>query len=865
MAVAEVGLLERERELAVLDEAFARVATSGRGELVIVTGEAGIGKSALIRCHCDAHSGEARVLWGACEPLFSPSPFGPVVEIAQACGEPLRGLLASGASPHEVTLAVVEELRRRAPSIVVFEDVHWADDATLDLLRLLGRRHAGVPALIVVGYRDSEIDRYHPLRRALGELAPARLQPAPLSLAAVRTLAAESGLDAEALHRLSGGNPFFVSEAVESGKELPTSVREAVLARASRLTREAWGLLEVVAVSSVPAELWLLEEIDADAFAAAEEACMSGMLVAEAGTLRFRHELSRLAVLDEVAPDRRLMLERASLRTLESAEAAAGRSARLAHHAEAAGDADAVLRHAPEAAAQAAAVGAHREAAAQYARALRFAAALPAAQSAKLCERRSFECYLTNQFAQAQAATEQAIGIYRELGDAVAVANSSRWLGLVHLVAGATAEAFAAVDEAVSLLEQLPPSDELAVAYAAAAAVRMLSEDEAETADWATKAIELACRLGNDDAYLAAAGSLGAVQALHGSSEGRQRLEQVFGEASGLGLDNHVARMYVLMGMGACRERSLARMAQIVEAGITFAEQRDLPLWGRYLLAMRSWLELERGAWDRAGEMAELVLAQPCALSNLQARVVLGLVRARRGDPDSATPLAEADEVARKTGQLWWMSQVAAARAEAAWLQGCSDQVAAATEDAFRLACSLGAPWPAGELALWRRRSGLVEEPPPDVAEPFALQLRGEWQRAAEVWTRMGCPYEAALALAEADEPAALRSGLEQLRMLDARPAAEILARRLRQLGVAAPRGRYRAARANPAQLTARELEVLELLAEGLSNAAIADRLVVSRRTVDHHVSAILRKLRVTDRHQAVAEATALGVVPKGG
>jgi DNA-binding CsgD family transcriptional regulator len=251
----------------------------------------------------------------------------------------------------------------------------------------------------------------------------------------------------------------------------------------------------------------------------------------------------------------------------------------------------------------------------------------------------------------------------------------------------------------------------------------------------------------------------------------------------------------------------------------------------------------------------------PSTTPRIVSLVVLALVRARRGDPALWPLLDEAWTLAEPTGELPRLGPVAAARAEAAWLEGDRDAVAAATEAALPLALERKAEFLIGELADWRRRAGLDGEIPAGAAEPYELQLAGEWARAAELWRALGCPYEAALALADADEEEPLRQALKELQRLEARPAAAFVARRLRERGARGlPRGPRPATRENPGSLTPRQQEVLGLVAEGLRNADIAQRLVLSERTVDHHVAAVLRKLGVRTRVEASAEAVRLGL-----
>ncbi len=256
------------------------------------------------------------------------------------------------AVPYEVAAAVGRLLEQRPATILVLEDLHAADEATLDVVRLLARRVDGLPALVIATYRDVGLDRWHPLRIVLGEISAVspvdRLRLAALSQEAVASLAAPHEAMAEELYLKTGGNPFFVTEALAAAEEeIPATVRDAVLGRAARLSPEARMLLDAIAVAGSQAELWLLDALAGDGARHLDEALASGVVVARTRAVAFSHELARRAVEESIPVQRRLALHRAALATLESPPEGAPDPARLAHHAHAAGDAEAVLKFAP--------------------------------------------------------------------------------------------------------------------------------------------------------------------------------------------------------------------------------------------------------------------------------------------------------------------------------------------------------------------------------------------------------------------------------------------------------------------------------------------------------------------------------------
>ncbi|GGO26454.1 ATP-binding protein [Deinococcus humi] len=863
-------LLERAVPLDQL-LAWSGDAAAGRGRLILLAGEAGVGKTVFLQEFVRRLARPNGVLLGACDPLSTPRPLGPLLDIASLLGGEFERLLDSGQREQvfRAFLSVLTNDRHRG-HIVIFEDVHWADDATLDLLRFLGRRLDHSRTLLIASYRDDEVGPRHPLRTVIGDLATSqaarRLTLAPLSQVAVQELAQANHMDPTLLYLKTEGNPFYITEVIASGVEnIPPTILDAVLARAARLSPPARAALEAAAAIGTRIEPWLLEALVPSSVEAVDECLSMGVLQAHDDRLAFRHELARQAILSSTAPPQRLALHREILGVLMVA--LPGDVARLADHAEAANDSAAVLRYALRAAREAMALRAHREACAQFARVLRHAGGLAPEEHASMLEEYAEQCFITDQLAEALRASEAALQLWQETGqrdrEGATLARLARFL----VGMGRNAEAEDASRRSLAILGELPPGPPLAFAYACQAHLRMLNRDNQQAVHWGQQAIELAEQHQDRPLLVLALNTVGTAMLLEQDEAGRALLDRSLALARDAQLDDHVALAYRMLSSVAGELYQFARADQYFGDGLRYCQEHDLDGHRLYMLAWQALSYLYQGRWREATEVALSVTRRPAtaATSRIMALVALGRVRTRRGDPEVWDVLDEALAMASQTGTLQRLAPVRAARAEAAWLAGDLDRVHEEAQAAYGLACHHHHPWFVGELAYWRWKAGHASSDVPRMALPYELQITGRWHDAALEWERLNCPYEAARAYAESQAEPDLKQALALFKQLGARPAATQAVQQLRQLGVKglslAPRS---SASDHPARVTPREVQVLQLLQRGLRDAEIARELGVSTKTAGHHVSSLLSKLSVRNRTEAVREGTRMGLIPYG-
>ncbi|MGW5237438.1 ATP-binding protein [Monashia sp. NPDC004114] len=845
-------LLERSEELRILASAV-RAADQGRGSVVLVSGEAGVGKTSLVRAFQSSVRTNTRVLTGYCDALSTPRVLGPVKDLAASLGPEFRTAVQSG-DRDLVMSALLAALGDGPTTVMVVEDLHWADEGTLDVLRYVARRLASLRVLLLVTFRDDEATP-----AGLGALAAAAsstaisLHVSPLSPEAVSTLCAGHDVDTDDVFALTTGNPYLVTEILASRTTTtPLSVVGAVAERLARLPEDTRALVERLAVVPGSVEPALATALVDGAWEALAPGEQSGLLTVVNAEVRFRHELTRMAVLGGVPGARQTILHRSALDALLGlGDADPGR---LVHHAVACGDIATVIAQGPRAAQEAAASGSHREAIAHFRTVLRHEALIPPEDRADLWEALAIQLYLSGDTSGVTAA-ERAVDLRRGGLDEGRLVRSLCWLSRLAWVAGQPRLALQSADEAVSRATGSAHPGTQALALANRSQIAMLYGEYLPAIELGRQAVAYATEAGDTLTTARALNNVGASLMVI-TDGGEPELRRSIELALSVGDADAACRGYVNLAWSLVGRYAMVAADTAVADGLALAIEAEHQLYETHLTAIRSRIAMADCDWRRAAELAATV-PESAHTSRGVTLVVEALLAARTASPGHFEKLQEAWQVAERADELQRRGPVAAAALEAAFLAGTVPPITRAIS-VYREAERLGDRRLQAELAYRLRAVGY---PRPDdelihlqqqTDSAFARQAAGRWQEAAEGWRALGRPYEEAQALAEAgDETTRLRA-LAMLDQLGAVGLARRVRRQLRDEGsTSVPRGPVARTRGNPSGLTDRQLAVLALVAEGLTNAQIADRLVLSRRTVDTHVSAVLAKLGVTSRRRA--------------
>ena len=862
-------LIERDEFLGLLQSAFTAVAT-GEGHCIFICGEAGIGKTSLVKAFRRTLKKEQPFFQGTCDALFTPRPLAPLYDIIpQLKMNPLHQ--RSGMTERTRLFGdFFQDLSNRSsPVVIVFEDIHWADEATLDFIKFLSRRITQTSSLFICTYRDNEISSHHPLRNVLGQLAPdsfTRIQLPVLSKQAVEKLAVEKGYSGENVYSISGGNPFYVNEILASYSEgVPENIRDSILSvynRQEEATRQLW---ENLAVLPTGFEISYLQKMDIGFTAAAETAIDSGILIVKEGQIWFKHELYRRTIETSLSPLKRIALNKKILDLFRDRFEEKGEIERIIHHAKNANEYDTVVKYAPLAARQAAAVGAHIEAARLYLSAIEYYQSKDSSVLIQLYESYAYECYLTNQIKDAIIYTGKSLQLWKEKGDEEKTGNSLRFLSRLWWFDGSRKNAEDYAMQAIAILDKQPDSATKAMAYSNMSQLKMLSEETAPCIFWGEKAIAIAKDLGNQDILCHALNNVGAVRMKTAATEqeGRERLQESLDIALKNRYHEHAARAYTNLGSGSVTMKNYVPGKKIIDEGIQYCEENDLDSWTNYMSSLKARILLETGQWAAAYRIADNLLKneRQAGINKIVALAVIATIHMRRGNNEALPLLLKAKESAFETKESQRIVPALVALLEYEWIYGTIFIEATDIEQALEITKGAESIIERNDLAFWLRMAGRGDISLLKRYAGYEMNKPADAIKAATAWKEKECPYQQALALFKTGDDGK-RKAIAIVHELGATAVYEKLKMDMRSSGIKSiPRGARKTTLSNPAQLTDRELDIIQLLKEGLRNKEIAARLFISAKTVDHHISSILFKLDVNTRAKAVQEAARLQIL----
>lgn len=852
-------LLEREGELSLLMDLFDVIEPSG-GRSILIRGEAGIGKTALVREFINRRTDSADMLMGTCDDLTTARPLDPFWDMAR--DEP--SLLPALESDDRVALmnAVVDLASRSIrPTIMVIEDTQWADDATLDVISFLGRRIERMKCLLVLTYRDGDVDLNDPLRGVMGGLpaeSVTRIRLGGLSLAGVSELVSGSGFDALEIFAATDGNPFLTIE-LASGEDgvIPASVQDSVLARMRRLSNSGQTVLRILSVMPGKVSAEEVAAVLGDASSGLGECEQRGLLLEEAGSVEFCHDLIRRTVEASLTPPDRVAINRMVLVSLPPETD----PARLVHHAHASHDADRVIDLAPRAARAALATGSLREAVSYFRLLAPHIGELVAEEKSAILDDWASAEALESSYDSAMRLNQFTLDHYRQVGDR---GGESRALGMAAYYSEASVQRTDAerlLGEAMYVLGSEPRGIDLAHVLEGRAFLAMQSGDADATIDLVDRAMDAAGPDVDGNLLLRGLVHKGAAENIANYPAGKTLLDEARQRAESAGDWVEAWRALINHAEAAIVNYDIAVASDYARRAICLSVERDLGMCSTYASATYSRALLAQGQWDQAEDTARDQLERTTReIVHLSALPVLGTVETRRGRRSAQETINRSWAIAVRSEEYQHLAPTASVIAEHGWLTA---NTAGPHLDEVKRVMELGehrnGKWVSGSIAFWLWKSGELEAVPEWVADPWYLSTTNEWLAAARIWADLGCPYEQALALTQGDAAARLEA-LDIVDRLGATAVAAKLRKSMREDGITVPRRRpVRAKRGSG--LTPRQEEVLLLLNEHLTNAEIADQLFLSPRTVEHHVAAVISKLDASSRDNAVEIATERGLL----